>query len=101
MTTSLGATLLALAANDDSRVSPGVLGFIVVALLGVATWLLIRSMGRQLKKIDLPDDGVPTDPDAVERRPSARRARRRRRPRPGQRRRRPAGSVGLGPRRTG
>ncbi len=63
MTTSLGATLLAITANDDSRVSPGVLGFIVVAILGLATWLLIRSMGRQLKKIDLPDDGVPTDPD--------------------------------------
>ena len=67
MTTSLGATLLAITANDDSRVSPGVLGFIVVAFLGLATWLLIRSMGRQLKKIDLPDEGVPTDPDGVER----------------------------------
>ena len=66
MTTSLGAALLAITANDDSRVSPGVLGFIVVAILGVATWLLIRSMGRQLKKIDLPDEGVPTDPDGVE-----------------------------------
>ena len=66
MTTSLGATLLAITANDDSRVSPGVLGFVVVAILGLATWLLIRSMGRQLKKIDLPDDGIPTDPDAVE-----------------------------------
>ena len=67
MTTAMGATLLAITANDDSRVSPGVLGFIVVAILGLATWLLIRSMGKQLKKIDLPDDGVPTDPDGVER----------------------------------
>jgi hypothetical protein len=39
--------------NDD--VSPGVLGFLVVALLGGATYLLIRSMNRQLGRIDLPD----------------------------------------------
>ena len=40
----------------DQDVSPGVLGFLVVAALGVATWLLIRSMNRQMRKIDLPDD---------------------------------------------
>ena len=44
----------------DQDVSPGVLGFLVVAALGVATWLLIRSMNRQMRKIDLPDD---TDAD--------------------------------------
>ena len=43
-------------AVDESRVTPGVLGFLVVALLGVATYLLIRSMNRQLRRIDLPDD---------------------------------------------
>jgi len=45
----------ALAATGQD-VSPGVLGFLVVAALGVATWLLIRSMNRQMRKIDLPDD---------------------------------------------
>jgi hypothetical protein len=45
----------------DQEVSPGVLGFVVVALLGVATWLLVRSMQRQIKKIDIPDEGAPTD----------------------------------------
>ena len=55
-------------AADDSRVTPGVLGFVVVALLGVATWLLIRSMNRQIKKIDIPPGGRPTrDPDAEDR----------------------------------
>jgi hypothetical protein len=34
----------------------------VVALLGVATWLLIRSMNRQIKKIDLPEDHRPDEP---------------------------------------
>ena len=43
-------------AVEDQDVSPGVLGFLVVAALGVATWLLIRSMNRQMRKIDLPDD---------------------------------------------
>jgi len=46
----------------DNTVSPGVLGFVVVALLGVATWLLVRSMRRQLKKIDIPEGGTPTRP---------------------------------------
>lgn len=53
-------------AVDDSKVTPGVLGFIVVAVLGVATWLLIRSMNRQMKKIDIPPEGRPTSADADE-----------------------------------
>ena len=44
-------------AVDPKNVNPGVLGFVVVALLGVATWLLIRSMHRQLGKIDF-DEGA-------------------------------------------
>jgi hypothetical protein len=53
MTAYAVAGVLAVA---DQDVSPGVLGFLVVAALGVATWLLIRSMNRQIRKIDLPDD---------------------------------------------
>ncbi|HEY4314573.1 MAG TPA: hypothetical protein VGO19_03590 [Actinomycetes bacterium] len=44
----------------DQDVSPGVLGFVVVAAIGVATYFLIRSMRRQLKKIDIPEGGTPT-----------------------------------------
>jgi hypothetical protein len=44
----------------DQDVSPGVLGFLVVAAIGVATYFLIRSMRRQLKKIDIPEGGTPT-----------------------------------------
>ena len=55
-----------LRAIQDQKVSPGVLGFLVVAALGVATWLLIRSMTRQIHKIDFSEDAI-----AVERkRPS-------------------------------
>ena len=49
-------SLLVLRAVADNNVNPGVIGFVVVASLGVATWLLIRSMNRQIKKIDLPDE---------------------------------------------
>jgi hypothetical protein len=50
-----------LLAIQDSAVNPGLLGFVVVAALGVATWLLIRSMTRQMRKIDLPDDASTDD----------------------------------------
>jgi hypothetical protein len=56
-----GAVLALTVAVDESKVTPGVLGFLVVALLGVATFLLIRSMNRQIKRIDLPDDRVEDD----------------------------------------
>jgi hypothetical protein len=58
-----GALLLA---ADDSSVTPGVLGFLVVAALGVATWLLLRSMRRQMKKIDF-DESAPPRPARAER----------------------------------
>ena len=56
--TVVGPTVRAV---EESNVNPGLLGFVVVAILGVATWLLIRSMNRQIKKIDLPDD-APDEP---------------------------------------
>jgi hypothetical protein len=56
MTLNLTAVGPTVRAVEESNVNPGLLGFVVVALLGVATWLLIRSMNRQIKKIDLPDD---------------------------------------------
>ena len=63
MTVLLAGDFLAV---DESKVTPGLLGFVVVALLGVATYLLIRSMNRQIKRIDLPDehpDEAAEDPD--------------------------------------
>ena len=65
MTFTLMLTLTAVQlAVDKNEVNPGVLGFVVVALLAVATWLLIRSMHRQLRKVDFEErDGNPPDPD--------------------------------------
>jgi hypothetical protein len=51
-------------AYDKSKVNPGLLGFVVVALLGVATWLLIRSMQKHLRKVDF-DEGA-DKPDEIE-----------------------------------
>jgi hypothetical protein len=51
-------------AYDKSKVNPGLLGFVVVALLGVATWLLIRSMQRHLRKVDFDEEA--DRPDQVE-----------------------------------
>ena len=62
MTSTTLISAVARAAGDDGTVTPGVLGFLVVALLGVATYLLIRSMNRQIKRIDLPSaDEMPAD----------------------------------------
>ncbi|HEX4816195.1 MAG TPA: hypothetical protein VFV66_25910 [Nonomuraea sp.] len=47
-----------LAAGD---VSPGLLGFTVVALIGLALYLLIKSMNKQISKIQVPHEGESDD----------------------------------------
>ena len=42
---------------DGSGVGPGLLGFLVVAGLGVALILLYRSLRRQLRRIDFDPEG--------------------------------------------
>ena len=51
--------LAAVAASSSSsdNIEPGVLGFLVVAALGVALVFLLRSMNKQLRKIT-PDPAV-------------------------------------------
>ncbi|WP_176993241.1 hypothetical protein [Nonomuraea jiangxiensis] len=38
------------------EVSPGLLGFVVVALLGLALFVLIKSMNKQMSKIQVPHE---------------------------------------------
>jgi flagellar biosynthesis/type III secretory pathway M-ring protein FliF/YscJ len=45
----------ALAVNED-QVSPGALGFFVVVALGVALFFLIRSMNKQIARIEAPHE---------------------------------------------
>ncbi|WBB64798.1 hypothetical protein O7599_13565 [Streptomyces sp. WMMC500] len=70
MNTSLAADLVPLAEElDKNKVTPGVLGFIVFALLGVAVWFLLKSMNRHLGQVDFKeksdrDDAGPSGPRA-------------------------------------
>ncbi|GAA3424770.1 hypothetical protein GCM10018953_19530 [Streptosporangium nondiastaticum] len=50
------------AAAAEGDVSPGVLGFLVVAAIGFALFLLVKSMRKQISKIDLPADREPRKP---------------------------------------
>ncbi|MFJ3666052.1 hypothetical protein ACIPSE_06330 [Streptomyces sp. NPDC090106] len=37
---------------DENKVTPGVLGFIVFAVMALAVWGLMKSMSRQLGRVD-------------------------------------------------
>ncbi|WP_157530540.1 hypothetical protein [Microtetraspora niveoalba] len=37
-----------------SAIGPGLLGFIIVAAIGFALFFLVKSMNRQMSKIELP-----------------------------------------------
>ncbi|WP_049570792.1 hypothetical protein [Streptomyces sp. SBT349] len=45
---------------NEYTVTPGVLGFIVFAVLGVGVWILLKSMSKHLGRIAIPD----TEPGA-------------------------------------
>jgi len=38
---------------DPNQVSPGLLGFIIVCIIGLATWFLCKNMAKHLRKLDL------------------------------------------------
>ncbi|OPG03757.1 hypothetical protein B1R27_27555 [Streptomyces sp. GKU 895] len=46
---------------DENKVTPGVLGFIVFAVMALAVWGLMKSMSRQLGKVDFEET---PDPEA-------------------------------------
>lgn len=51
------ASLVPLAKElDESKVTPGLLGFGIFLLIGAAVGLLVRNMNKQIKKIDFDDD---------------------------------------------
>jgi hypothetical protein len=45
---------VAAASVDDNTpwIGPGMLGFIIVVIIGVATWFLFRSMSKRLRRLD-------------------------------------------------
>jgi hypothetical protein len=61
-----------LAAASANAVVPGVLGFLVVAALGLALFFLLRSMNKQLRKVIPPEPkwrGNPPDGSRREHQP--------------------------------
>ncbi|MET7933781.1 hypothetical protein [Streptomyces sp. NPDC005322] len=44
---------------DEKKVTPGVLGFIVFAVIGGAVWLLMKSMNKHMKKVDFEEAPEP------------------------------------------
>jgi flagellar biosynthesis/type III secretory pathway M-ring protein FliF/YscJ len=48
---------------DPNSVSPGLLGFIIVVIIGIATWFLARSMTKQLRKLDADHTEKPELPE--------------------------------------
>jgi hypothetical protein len=56
-------TFLVAASNSSSLndVEPGLLGFLVVAALGVALVFLLRSMNKQFRKLGPPPEETDTD----------------------------------------
>ncbi|WP_314171827.1 hypothetical protein [Streptomyces winkii] len=48
---------------DENKVTPGVLGFIVFAVMGVVVWMLMKSMNRHMQKVDFEEapPGGPRD----------------------------------------
>ncbi|NGO08769.1 hypothetical protein G5C60_14435 [Streptomyces sp. HC44] len=52
--------LVPLAAEvDEDKVTPGVLGFIVFAVMAVAVWGLMKSMNRHMGKVDFEEEKDP------------------------------------------
>ncbi|WP_405723934.1 hypothetical protein [Streptomyces sp. NBC_01537] len=68
MTSTFGtaaAQLVPLAVKDldENKVTPGLLGFVIFAFIGLALWWLMKNMAKQFKKIDF-DETPPEEPQA-------------------------------------
>ena len=48
-------------ASKTGAIGPGLVAFLIVVALGLATFLLIRSMLNQIKKVPPTFDGPPTE----------------------------------------
>ncbi|MDQ1036467.1 CHASE1-domain containing sensor protein [Streptomyces sp. V3I8] len=67
MSASLALTHLVPLAKevDENKVTPGVLGFIVFAVMALAVWGLMKSMNRQLGRVDFEEDADSEAPAAA------------------------------------
>lgn len=44
---------------DEDKVTPGVLGFIVFAVMALAVWGLMKSMNRHMSRVDFAESADP------------------------------------------
>ncbi|MFI6287083.1 hypothetical protein ACIBCM_20440 [Streptomyces sp. NPDC051018] len=44
---------------DENKVTPGVLGFLIFAVMAVGVWFLMKSMNRHMGRIDFDETAVP------------------------------------------
>nr|WP_223186530.1 hypothetical protein [Streptomyces sp. CBMA29] len=56
---------------DTNKVTPGLLGFVIFAAIAVGLWLLMKNMGKQMKKIDFTEEPAVRQPDDAPAAPSA------------------------------
>ncbi len=56
MTVTLHHPALTMLALDDNKVTPGVLGFIVFAVLGIGTWWILKAMSRSLGRVNFVEE---------------------------------------------
>lgn len=50
---------------DENKVTPGVLGFIVFAVMALAVWGLMKSMSKHMGKVDFKEAPAESDPSAT------------------------------------
>ncbi|QNS04432.1 hypothetical protein [Streptomyces xanthii] len=50
---------------DENKVTPGVLGFIVFAVMALAVWGLMKSMNRHMGKVSFKEKGAPSEDEAA------------------------------------
>jgi hypothetical protein len=71
--TVIAAAELAKGAASNNNVTPGVLGFLIVAGMGLALFFLLKSMNRQFRKLPppaAPDGGDGAGPDGGQGQPA-------------------------------
>lgn len=49
---------------DQNKVTPGVLGFIVFAVMALAVWGLMKSMSKHMNKVDFKESSESPDAEA-------------------------------------
>lgn len=51
---------------DENKVTPGVLGFIVFAVMACAVWLLMKSMNRHMGKVSFEETPAEPGPETAD-----------------------------------